>query len=235
VGAYLFNRTASPAHVARSLRHHSHWAVSILPFGDPLKLMNVFHSFPSRTSLALAGAFLLGATVMADAAPRVRHVSARNVMQRFAAEPLAANEFRPAERAFLIKAVESAREQMRLAKIAVSQSTNTGVRSHAQQLVGDYRSLSDSLEGLIRRRGGIPGAPVGGSSENFQKLVALPAGEFDRQFVRMVGRTTDDILTAFEQVVSDSTDEDVRELAAAQLPVLRAHRSEVTQLQKTLN
>jgi predicted outer membrane protein len=65
--------------------------------------------------------------------------------------------------------------------------------------------------------------------------VALPAGEFDRQFVRMVGRTTDDILTAFEQVVSDSTDEDVRELAAAQLPVLRAHRSEVTQLQKTLN
>jgi predicted outer membrane protein len=156
-------------------------------------------------------------------------------MQRFAAEPMAANEIRPAERAFLVKAVEVTREQMRLAEIGVSQATNSDVRSHAQQLVSDYRSLNEALEALIRRRGGIAGAPVGTSSEQFQKLVALPAGEFDRQFVRTVARATDNILTSFEQIVSDSKDAEVRELAAAQLPVLRAHRTEVTQLQKTID
>ncbi len=76
---------------------------------------------------------------------------------------------------------------------------------------------------------------MGASAEQFQKLVALPAGEFDRQFVRTVAQATDNILSSFEQVVSDSKDADVRELAAAQLPVLRAHRTEVTQLQKTID
>ena len=232
--AKVFSRNASPASDVERVRHYSRGPVSKAVFGTPLT-MNASRFFLSP-ALPLASVLLLGATLTAEAGPsRVRNVTARNVMQRFAAEPLATNEFRPAERAFLVKAVEVTREQMRLAEIGVSQATNSDVRSHAQQLVSDYRSLNEALEALIRRRGGIAGAPAGTTSEQFQKLVALPAGEFDRQFVRAVARATDNILTSFEQVVSDSKDADVRELAAAQLPVLRAHRTEVTQLQKTVD
>jgi hypothetical protein len=43
------------------------------------------------------------------------------------------------------------------------------------------------------------------------------------------------MLTLFEQVASDSNDADVRELAAAELPVLRAHRTAITELEKAID
>ena len=176
---------------------------------------------------------LLAATMTAEAAPRVRQVSARSLTRGFAAEAAAVNDLRPAEKAFLTKASETTFQQMRLAEIGVSQARNTEVRSHAQQLVTDYRSLNDALQALMRRKGGIAGAPVGGTSETYQKLLENAGPNFDRQFIRAVGKMTDDMLALFEQVASDSKDEDIRELAAAQLPVLRAHRSEITELEKT--
>ena len=190
----------------------------------------------TRRPLIIAVAAIMGLAVTAEAAgpSRVRQASARTLMRGFAAEPLASDSLRAAERAFLGKAVEVSRQQMRLAEIGVSQATNSEVRSHAQQLVADYRSLTDSLEALVRRRGGIPGAPVGGTSETYRKLVETTGGNFDREFVRTVAKGTNSMLTLFEQVASDSNDADVRELAAAELPVLRGHRSAVTELEKTI-
>lgn len=198
--------------------------------------MNSLYRFSLRggLSLGLTLAGLLSTTLKADAAgPRTRQVSARNLTRNFAAEPLAANDLRPTERTFLTKALETIRQQMRLAEIGVSQATSTEVRSHAQQLVGDYRALNDSLEALIRRKGGIAGAPVGGTSEIYQKLVEKAGPNFDREFVRAVGQVTDEALALFEQVVADAKDTDVRDFAAAELPVLRGHRGAVTELQKT--
>jgi len=192
---------------------------------------------PRRNAwLFLSLAAITSTTLTLEAAGpwRARQVSARSMARGFTGEVLAANELRPTERAFLGKAAETTRQQMRLAEIGVSQATATEVRSHAQQLVTDYRSLNDALEALIRRKGGIAGAPVGGTSETFQKLVEKAGPNFDREFIRIVAQITDDALSLFEQVASDSKDADVRELAAAQLPVLRAHRSEITELQKTL-
>src|SRR5690349_2859403 len=90
-------------------------------------------------ALTLVG--LLGSALdVAAAGPsRVRQVSALNLTSRFAGEPTAVGELRPAERSFLLKAVEACRSQLRLAEIGVSQATNSEVRSHAQQLVNDYR------------------------------------------------------------------------------------------------
>lgn len=148
-------------------------------------------------------------------------------------EPLAADSLRPAERSFLTKASETSRQQMRLAEVGVSQAGDTQVRSQAQQMAADYRSLNDGLEALIRRKGGIAGAPVGGTSESYQKLVGISGGDFDREFVRAAAHATDQALTMFEQVVSETKDADVREFAAAQLPTLRAHRAVLTELRKT--
>ena len=117
---------------------------------------------------------------------------------------------------------------------SLSQATNSNVRSHAQQLVTDYRALNDSLEALIRRKGGIAGAPVGGTSESYQKLAGMSGNAFDREFVRTVGQTTEDVHAMFEQVAADSRDADIRDLAAAQLPVIRAHRTAMTELKKTI-
>jgi putative membrane protein len=194
-----------------------------------------YSPFPRSLSVGFALTGLLGVTLTVDAAgPRSRQVSARNLTRGYAAEPLAANDLRPPERAFLAKAVETARQQLTLAQVGVSQSTNAEVRSHAQQLLIDYRALHDSLEALVRRKGGIAGAPVGGTSETYQKLVEKSGSNFDREFIHTLAQATDNVLALFEQVVADAKDADVRELAAAELPVLRGHRGTITELQKTL-
>lgn len=210
------------------------WACFTRPRFPPMKPFYRSQSPRSRTvALALAG--FLGVALTADAAgPRARQVYARNLTSGFAAEPLAANDLRPVERAFMTKALETARQQLRLAEVGVSQATNSEVRSYAQQLITDYRALHDSLEALLRRKGGIAGAPVGGTSETYQKLAETTAPSFDREFIRTAAQATDDALALFEQVAADAKDTDIRELAAAELPVLRGHRGTITELQKTL-
>ena len=205
--------------------------VLVLPMND----LRLFFR-PRRLSTFLALFALGGATTLAHAGSlRVRQVSARSVTRGPAMEAMAASELRPAERAFLGKAVEVGRQQMRLAEVGVGHATSSDVRSHAQQLATDYRSLNESLDALVRRKGGIPGAPVGGTSETYQKLVTQSGANFDREFVRTVSRVTDGVLALFEQVASESKDADVREFAAAQLPLIRAHRTTATELQKTFD
>jgi putative membrane protein len=183
----------------------------------------------------VALATLVAVTQSVDAAApwRVRQVSARSLASGYAVDPLASESMRPAERSFLSKASETSRQQLRLAEVGVSQAGDAQVRSHAQQLVADYRTLTDGLEALIRRKGGIAGAPVGGTSENPQKLAEKAGSNFDREFVRISGQATDEALSLFEQVVSDSKDADVRDFASAQLPTLRAHRAAINELRKT--
>jgi putative membrane protein len=184
------------------------------------------------TLFALVGSM---AVSYAAGSLRVRQVSARSFARGPAAEALAASELRPVDRAFLGRAAEIGRQQMRLAEVGSSHATSSDVRSHAQQLATDYRSLNESLDALIRRKGGMAGAPVGGTSETYQKLVTQSGANFDREFVRTVSRMTDNVLALFEQVASESKDADVREFAAAQLPMIRAHRTSATELQKTFD
>jgi predicted outer membrane protein len=143
---------------------------------------------------------------------------------------LNADTLRPAERAFLVNASESTRQQMRLAEVGVSQAESSEIRGHALQMAIDFRALNESLEGLIRRKGGIPNAPVGGTSENYHRLIESAGVDFDREFLRIAMEANDRALALFEQVASDTRETDIHEFAAAQLPVLRAHRSKLTEL-----
>jgi predicted outer membrane protein len=76
---------------------------------------------------------------------------------------------------------------------------------------------------------------VGGTSETYQKLLEKSGTLFDQAFVRLVAQLSTDTLTLFEQVASESKDSDVRELAAAQLPLLRGHRTTIAELKKTFD
>ncbi len=164
---------------------------------------------------------------------RVREASARSLIKKFAPEPLANDALRANERAFLAKAVETARQHMRLAEVGASQADNSDVRSHATQLAGDYRDLNAALESLIRRKGGLAGAPVGDSSETYQKLLEKSGADFDREFIRTLSTASGHVMNLFETAAADSKDADVRDFAAAELPVLRAHRNTIAELKKT--
>src|SRR5437773_4912710 len=100
-----------------------------------------------RSVSVVLGVLVCGAAAYAAGNPPVRHVTARNLLAEFAA--VAADPWRPAERAFLGRASEGSRQQMRLAEVGGGHATNSDVRSHALQLATDYRELNGALEELI--------------------------------------------------------------------------------------
>src|SRR5258706_8684383 len=106
--------------------------------------------------------------------------------------------------------MESSRQQMRLADMGANQASSTEIRSYALQLMGDYRTLSDTLDALTRRKGGLAGAPVGGTSENYRQLGTKTGSDFDREFVRIASNLSDSVMTLFEQAANTAKDPDVR-------------------------
>jgi putative membrane protein len=149
-----------------------------------------------------------------------------------AAEPLATDALRPTEQTFLEKAMESSRQQVRLADVGAAQANSSEVRSYALQLSADYRDLGESLDALVRRKGGIAGAPVGTTSENYQKLTTRAGNEFDREYVRLTDELCNSVMRLFEQAANNAKDPDVREFASAQLPLLRGHQNRSVELKK---
>lgn len=179
------------------------------------------------------GVVWIGNALVAAPPSRVRALSAHSSLKLYMAEPLATDGLRVGEKAFLAKAVETARQQMRLAEIGASQADSSDVRSHALQLASDYRELSNALEALIRRKGGLAGAPVGVTSETYQKLSEKSGADFDREFVRTVAVTSGQVMNLFETAAAEAKDPDVRDFAASELPILRAHRNTIADLKKT--
>jgi putative membrane protein len=193
---------------------------------------------PSRRS-ALCIVGFLGLAVVAAAAPRWRTpaVATTNLVRGFAAQPVAADSLRPQERSFLEKAAEASRDESQLAKLALSQAVNSDVRSFAQQLAADQRSIGDAIEGLRRKRGAIPdNVPAVPEivTEASQKLSVKTGPEFDKEFVRLMAEARAAVIALFEQAASELKDPDVRELAASQLPTLRGHQNRLVELRRAL-
>lgn len=144
----------------------------------------------------------------------------------------AAEELRPVERDFLEKASESSRQQMVLAQVGANHAGSSDIRSHALQLATDYKSLNNALETLIRRKGGLADAPVGGSSETYRELSTRTGSDFDRRFVLLASDLSETMMRLFEQAANVAKDPDVREFANAQIPLLREHRNRSLELKK---
>lgn len=179
------------------------------------------------------------AALAASSSP-FRQATARSMVQGYAADPLAADSARLGEQAFLQKAADTGRLQMRLAELGASQATSAEVRGHAEQLKSDNRQLVDGLTALMRRKGvgevppgTSPGAPTGRAAiDPYSRLAQRGGADFDREFVRVMADLHEETISLFELAAADSKDPDVRALAAAQLPMLRAHRNRITELKK---
>ncbi|MES2695707.1 MAG: DUF4142 domain-containing protein [Verrucomicrobiota bacterium] len=185
--------------------------------------------------VTLAG--LLAATAIAEAAdtPRYRAVAVRTMMRGYALEPLAAGDtIRPAEHMFLEKAVATGRLQMRLAELGASQASSSDVRTHAEQLKADTRQLVDALTALIQKKNSTARQVVESPAmtEIYTTLSSKSGPDFDVQFVRVMSELHEGTIALFEQAASEMKDADVRDLAGAQLPMLRAHRNRIVELKK---
>lgn len=194
-------------------------------------------ALPFFFRLALVG--LASATCIASlsAGPRWRTGKlTANLVRGYVAHPLAVDNLRPQERSFLEKALEASREQAQLARLAQSQAVNSTLRSFAQQLAVDQRTIGDAIDGLRRKKGAViddtPRAEI--VTESYQRLAARTGADFDREFVRVLSELQSSFMALFEEASSDTKDPDVRDLAAQHLTTLRGHQSQLVSLRKAL-
>lgn len=173
-------------------------------------------------------------TLSASAAPRFRGPIAKNLIHNFAAEGLATDTLRPSERTFLEKAAALSRDELRLARLAVSQAAGSEVKALAQQMAADQQQIADSVDSLRRKKGSSEAVPPEVVSEAAQKLAQKTGADFDREFVRVVADLHAEMVILFEQSMSDAKDTDVRELLGSYLPMLRDHQNKMNELRKAL-
>lgn len=151
-------------------------------------------------------------------------------------EPVATTQLGAAERIFLEKAAELSRRQLELARLGVSQTTSSDIRSFAQQIASDHRQIGESIRALRQRRGVSAGAEKTAVAADSNPLFAQKSGaEFDREFVRVAAELQNDALRLFEEVMADAKDTEVRDLIGSYLPTLRDHQNRGTELKKTYN
>lgn len=190
---------------------------------------------------------LLGLSLLlplaAEAASGWRTARVRAFVSPYAVVPLANEALRPAEQAFLDQAIVHSRQETRLAELATSQAVSSDLRDLGLQMSGDHKALTERLETLRRQKGAVPATPAvppveappeDPVAEVYDRLVATPGADFDREFVLVLARLHDELVNLFEQAAGEAKDADVRDLAGAQLPLLRDHRNKLTELRKTL-
>lgn len=185
----------------------------------------------ARSLLAL-GCATLGLVPLAHARIHPRVAMFASVAKAAEFDPLAADNLRASERAFIRQALEMARAEMRAAQLAVAQSTSTDVRTFAQQVVGDNRQITTSIEALAQKKGVVLLPPAEAVTENYGKLSELAAAEFDKEFVRLMAGMQEEIMKLYERAVADAKDTDVKDLAGNFLPTARDHLNKVRDLKK---
>lgn len=177
-----------------------------------------------------------GAVAEATTYPRVRQAAAaRNLLAGYSVDPVAGvDSLRPAEQLFLERATVASRLQIRLAELGSGRADGTDVRNHADQVKGDNRRLVDSLTAMLQRKSSSarPLVEAVGATEVYASLAAKSGADFDREFIRILGDLHEATTGLFEQAAADTKDADIKELAAAQLPMLRAHKNRIVELKQ---
>lgn len=141
----------------------------------------------------------------------------------------APGNLRPAERAFLEQAQLLVTQQRQLGEFGVGNASQSEVRGHAQQIAADYRRLSEAIDGLLRKKGiALSSSATSGDSPTGNVAKAGP--EFDRNFVLTLLNLHESTGALFEAATAEIKDADIRELASAQLPMLRGHRDRIVRL-----
>lgn len=195
--------------------------------------MNSSPRFLRRGLIFAAAALLTGALAEAGL-PSQRRVAARSLIRGYPTDPLA-TDLRGADSAFVRKAIETGRLQVRMAELASSQAVRSDVRGHAEQLKSDNRQLIEACTALQQRKGmsrSVTAVAETAEPDTYARLAERSGAEFDRAFVLLMAGVHEDMISLFEQAASESRDPDVRDLAAAQIPMLRAHRNRITELKQ---
>jgi putative membrane protein len=146
-----------------------------------------------------------------------------------------ADERRPLDNDFLIKAASCENAEIQFGKLAASKANSEKVKELGALMVKDHEKAYDKLAHVIKDRkiGVVAGLEKDVRAEA-EKLGKLQGANFDREFLDWAIKTHKEGIAIFEAQTKDGKDAAVRDFAKECLPAMREHLRIAEELSKTI-
>jgi len=133
---------------------------------------------------------------------------------------------------FVASEVHSDEYEIEAGHAALAQSRNPRVRAFPQQMIVDHSRMRDSAQ-QAAMASHLPAPSLTMSPDQAQLLSALQSvgnAEFDRSYARQQTLAHEQALLVLQNYAIAGTDPNLRNLAQANIPVVRHHRDEIRQI-----
>jgi putative membrane protein len=133
-------------------------------------------------------------------------------------------EYSVKDQQFVDKAARISLEEIKLGELAQQKSAVSEVKELGKMMEEGHRQSLDGLKALAERKSIIlPSTPPQSAYEAYKNLKGKLEADFDKAYCEMMVSGHKGAIELFEKASRDSNDIQIREWAAATLPVLRVH------------
>ena len=144
------------------------------------------------------------------------------------------SDFKISNQEFVTQASNSNSFEVAAGALAQTKGTNAAVKLYGQHMVTDHTAAGMELKTLADRKNWT--VPTGLSPVHQQNLLILSSAsnaEFDARFAQLMVQSHQEAVSLFETASADRgvPDVELRSLASAKLPTLKAHLQEALTLQ----
>jgi putative membrane protein len=143
-----------------------------------------------------------------------------------------AGDLAAGDRSFVLAAGRGGLAEVELGKLAVERAASPEVKAFGQKMVDDHSQADDRLRQVAAAKGlSLPSALDRQARGDRDRLAKLSGGEFDRAYIAMMVKDHTEDVAAFNHAANTGVDVEVRNFAAATLPVVKEHLSMARDLQ----
>lgn len=130
------------------------------------------------------------------------------------------------DRNFVMKAAQAGHAEVETGQLAAAQAGDAGIRQFGEKMVQDHGKANEELASLSRTKGlEPPTTPDQAHQRLAKRLQGLKGAEFDKVYVREVGRKDhDQAIKLFRAQAKSGQDPELKAFAEKTLPVLQDHR-----------
>lgn len=128
------------------------------------------------------------------------------------------------DRQFLAKAAQSDMTEIQTSQLALKRSQNSQVRQFSQEMIQEHTQSSSKLKPLAARKGVTLPKTLGAENQALlTQLTKLSGTQFDQAYMKGQTQAHTKTQAAYQTVLQQGQDSDVKAFANEVLPVVTAH------------
>jgi len=138
--------------------------------------------------------------------------------------------------AFAVKAADAGLAEIELGKLALEKASDQRIKDFAEKMVSDHEKANDELMTIATRHNiTLPPVVSKDHADKQRKLREKSGTEFDREYIDVMVKGHDNVVSLFEDASSDAQNADLKAFATKTLPTLKGHHEEAKAIRDSIN